>query len=284
MVTDLAGLSVFLTGASGGIGRAIARAFFAEGCQLALGAHTRVGELERLARAEGWAERALLLECDVSDAHATQAAFDAARARFGRIDVVVACAGVWPRADEALHTMSLERLERTVAVNLMGAVHTLRAFAKGLAEDGPRADGRGASAVLIGSTAARFGERDHSDYSLAKAGLYGLLASMAVELPRLDPFARVNLVEPGWTVTEMAREALADDRAVERVAATLPLRQLARAEDVARAVVVLASPALSRHVTGQTLTVAGGMQGRLLWSADQLDAAAIRQRSAPGGA
>ena len=282
MRTDLDGLTLFLTGASGGIGREIARAFASEGCRLALAGHTRTEELAELARAEGWGQGALFLSFDASDPGETERAFDAARERFGRIDLVVPCAGAWPPVDLLLHEIPLERLQRTVAANLLAPTYTLRAFLRALEADGPRADGRGAAAVLVGSTAARFGERGHADYALAKAGLYGLLQTLKNELPRLDPFARINLVEPGWTVTEMARPALSDDNTVRRVVRTMALRQLAAAEDIARAVLTLASPALSRHVTGQVLTVAGGMEGRLLWENDDIDPDRVRGRSPHG--
>ncbi len=282
MQTDLDGLTLFLTGASGGIGRAIARAFAAEGCRLALAGHSRLGELEALAKSEGWGRDAAFYRFDARDPGESDRAFAAARECFGRIDIAVACAGAWPAADQALHEIPLERLQTTLAINLLAPTYTMRAFQRGLAADGPRADGRGAAAVLIGSTAARFGERGHGDYALAKAGLYGLMQTLKNELPRLDPYARINTVEPGWTVTEMARAALADDRTVERVVSTLALRQLAAAQDVARAVVTLASPALSRHTTGQVLTVAGGMEGRLLWERSEIDADRVRARSAGG--
>ena len=80
----------------------------------------------------------------------------------------------------------------------------------------------------------------------------------------LDPWARINLVEPGWTVTPMAAAALEQPGTIEKVCATMALRQLARPEDVARQAVVLASDELSGHVTGQVVVVAGGMEGRTL--------------------
>ncbi|MEM7306689.1 MAG: SDR family oxidoreductase [Planctomycetota bacterium] len=92
------------------------------------------------------------------------------------------------------------------------------------------------------------------------------------------PRARVNLVEPGWTVTEMVRAELDDDSHLERVGSTMPLQQLARAQDIAQTMVYLSSPRLARHVTGQTITVAGGMEGRLLWQPGEIDPAAIRAR------
>jgi len=94
----------------------------------------------------------------------------------------------------------------------------------------------------------------------------------------LDPYGRVNRVDPGWTVTHMARPALDRPGTIRRVTATMPLRQLARAKDIARAVLWMSSPALARHVTGQTVVVAGGMEGRLRWSPEEIDEEAVRAR------
>ena len=79
----------------------------------------------------------------------------------------------------------------------------------------------------------------------------------------------------------MAREALEDDEGVRRAARTMALRQLARAEDIARTALYLASPTLARHVTGETITVAGGMEGRLLWDEHEVDPAEVK-RTEPG--
>ena len=141
-----------------------------------------------------------------------------------------------------------------------------------------RDDGHGASLTFIGSTAGRFGEAMHSDYSTSKAGMYGLVRSLKNEVVKLDPFARVNMVEPGWTVTEMAREALDQPGKITGIAKTAALRQLARADDIARAVMMLSSPGASRHITGEVITVAGGMEGRTLWQPDEIDEEAIRKR------
>jgi 3-oxoacyl-[acyl-carrier protein] reductase len=99
------------------------------------------------------------------------------------------------------------------------------------------------------------------------------------EIVDIDPFARVNLIEPGWTVTRMARPALRHAGVIEQVVKTMPLRQLGRAQDVARTALFLSSPAMSRHVSGQIVTVAGGMEGRTLWNSEQIDEDAIRQRT-----
>ena len=117
--------------------------------------------------------------------------------------------------------------------------------------------------MLVGSTAGIFGEAGHADYAAAKAGLVGLLLSLKNEVVRVAPLARVNGVFPGWTESPMTR-GLVDQDQVDRISRTMALRKVAQPEDVARQVVVLASDELSGHVTGQIVTVAGGMEGRIV--------------------
>jgi len=276
--TGLKDKVVLVTGASGGIGRAVAEAFAAEGAHLVLQGHGRFGELEQLAAAGRFGARVTCVRADVARPEEVDAAFERALAAHGRVDVCVANAGVWPRPDVPLQRLDPARVRATLDANLFGAVWTARAFAAALERTGPRSDGHGASIVFTGSTAGRFGERGHLDYAVGKAGLYGLVRTLKNELVDLDPYARANLVEPGWTVTEMVRAELSDDAVLQRVASTMPLRQLARAKDIARTLVFLSSPLLARHISGETLTVAGGMEGRLRWKPGEVDAAAMRAR------
>lgn len=281
MEASLAGLTAFITGASGGIGRALADAFGAEGCFLALVAGRNLSALEQRVEERTWSERALCLSADVADPQSIENAMVRTVERFGRVDVCVANAGIWPPESQPLHLMNAERIARVLDVNLRGAVWTVRSFLHALELSGPRSDGRGASVCLIGSTAGRFGEAGHCAYAVSKAGLHGLLRTVKNEIVALDPYARCNLVEPGWTVTEMARPALDEPGAIEQVLAAMPVRQLARAEDIARAAVFFSSPALARHVTGEVLTVAGGMEGRKLWERSAIDVEAVRRRLLP---
>jgi len=120
------------------------------------------------------------------------------------------------------------------------------------------------SLVLVGSTAGAFGEAGHADYAAAKAAVQvGLLRSLKNEIVRVAPTGRVNAVAPGWTETPMTRGRV-DAEDVRRVSRTMALRKVAQPDDVAAQVVVLASDVLSGHVTGQLVTVAGGMEGRTL--------------------
>ncbi len=269
---------VLITGASGGIGRAMAESFAAEGARVALHGNSQIKGLESWLAEQPWRDRAITVQADVSSADQVEAAFAKVSGHWGRVDVAIANAGVWPPQDARLWELEESRLRQTLEVNLFGAIWTARAFLAGLRRSGPRKDGHGASLLFTGSTAGQFGERGHCDYSASKAALYGLVRTLKNEIVELDPYGRVNMIEPGWTVTEMARKDLDKPGVVEGVVQTMPLRQIARAAEIARAAVFFSSPYAARHVSGQVLTVAGGMEGRVLWGTHEVDRDAILER------
>ncbi len=278
MDLKLSDKTVFITGASGGIGRALAEEFAAEGACLALTGHSKFDSLQGWLAEQPWRERAVALKADTTQPAQLEEAMALAVERFERVDICVANAGKWPAEDLRLDEIDEARLRDTIDVNLFGSLWTARAFMRAVARSGPRTDGHGACLTFIGSTAGRFGERGHVDYALSKAALKGMVSTLKNEIVHIDPFARVNMVEPGWTITHMAREALNQPGTVERIVRTMPLRQLARAKDIARAVLMLSSHACARHISGEVITVAGGMEGRVQWNVDQVDADAIRER------
>ena len=243
MDTGLAGKRVLVTGASGGIGGACARAFMAEGAHVV--AHYHQGRY----RVEALGADAIV-QADLTREDEAEAMFDAA----GPLEICAAVAGVWPSEDVPVRELPLERWERTLRENLTATFLTARGFlSRG-----------GRSLVLVGSTAGIFGEAGHADYAAAKSAiLHGLLLSLKNEVVRDEPLARVNAVAPGWTESPMTRGHVDPER-VRQVSRTMALRKVAQPEDVARQVVVLASDVLSGHVTGQVVTVAGGMEGRTL--------------------
>jgi 3-oxoacyl-[acyl-carrier protein] reductase len=231
MKSGLAGLTVWITGASGGIGWAMAEAFAAEGARLLLHAGAREGALRDRVEEAGplfQRERVMVVAGDLREPAACEACVAAGIERFGRIDVGIVNAGIWPPEGLPLWQMPAARIREVMEVNLLGAIFSAQAFLRGLAATGARTDGRGASLVLIGSTAGRFGEAGHVEYAVTKAGLHGLMRTLKNEIVALDPYGRVNLIEPGWTVTPMARPALDREGVLGQVLATMPIRQLAR--------------------------------------------------------
>jgi len=246
-----------VTGASGTIGNEICRAFLGEGAFVAA--------FSRRGMPAGDHERTISFCGDVRDPEAVDHGLGGTAKRFGRVDIGVACAGIWPPQPVLLHQQDPARAREVVETNLLGSIWTARAFISSLERTGPRADGRGASLVFVGSTAGRFGERGHGEYAATKSALRGLMASLKNEIVLVDPHGRVNLVEPGWTVTPTIEEYLERHGVLEKTMRTMALRQLAAPLDVARAILFLSSPTMSRHVTGESLLVAGGMEGRVLW-------------------
>jgi 3-oxoacyl-[acyl-carrier protein] reductase len=247
METGLAGKRVLVTGASGGIGSACAREFSREGAEVVVHYHLGRDRADAVAREIG----GTAIGADLTDEAEVDALFEQA----GPLDVCIAVAGAWPSEDLPVWELPLERWESTVRTNLTATFLTARGFLRVVAERGH------GSLVLIGSTAGRFGEAGHADYASAKSGLVGLLLSLKNEVVRVAPSARVNAVFPGWTESPMTRGHV-DPEHVRRISRTMALRRVAQPEDVARQVVVLASDELSGHVTGQIVTVAGGMEGR----------------------
>ena len=255
MDTGLAGKCVLVTGGSGGIGSACVRAFAAEGARVAVHYHRGRERAEAVAAELGGLP---VVGADLTDEAQVDRLFAETRDALGQVDVCAAVAGVWPTDDEPVWELSLERWESTLRANLTATFLTARAFLREVERNGH------GSLVLVGSTAGRFGEGGHADYAAAKSAIQvGLLLSLKNEIVRVAPLGRVNAVAPGWTYSPMTRGAL-DEAVVDRVTRTMALRKVAAPEDIARAVVVLASDELSGHVTGELVTVAGGMEGRSL--------------------
>lgn len=254
MDLGLKDLGVLVTGGSGGIGEATARAFAAEGARVGVHFHRNRAAAEAIADDIG----GVPLQADLRVEAEADALIPAAVDSLGRLDVCVANAGVWPTEDVPVAEMGLERWEATLRANLTATMLTARGFLRHVREHGS------GSLVMVASTAAQFGEAGHADYAAAKAAIaYGLARSLKNEAARDAPGARVNVVSPGWTVTPMAEAALTPET-LSAITATMPLRKVATPEDIARAIVWLSSPVASGHVTGEIVTVAGGMEGRLI--------------------
>jgi len=244
-----------VTGASGGIGSACARAFAAEGARVLVHFHRGEERARALADELGGAPVA---QADLTEEQDVDRLFEEARAALGRVDVCAAVAGIWPSEDVPVWQLSLQRWEETLRANLTASFLVARAFLREVERNGH------GSLVFVGSTAGVFGEAGHADYAAAKSAITGgLLLSLKNEIARIAPGGRVNAVAPGWTESPMTRGHV-DPEDVRRISRTMALRKVAQPDDVAAQVVVLASDTLSGHVTGQLVLVAGGMEGRTI--------------------
>jgi 3-oxoacyl-[acyl-carrier protein] reductase len=271
METGLAGKVVLITGASGGIGSAIARTFAAEGAKLVLHGFSNRATLAKLQR-EFEESESVAVHADLTKEVGVKKLFDEAVKRFGCVNTLIVNAAAWERQDVPLYKKSLRQWRFTMDGVLTSAFLCTREFLRLV-----KKQGRG-NAVLVGSTAAVFGEAGHSDYAAAKSAIaFGFTRSLKNEISRLAPHTRnycggrINCVCPGWTIVPRNEAKLVDTKMVRKVTATMALPKIARPEDIANSVVFLSSDTLAGHITGQTLVIAGGMEGRTLWQAEEID-------------
>ncbi|MFX1514431.1 MAG: SDR family NAD(P)-dependent oxidoreductase [Promethearchaeota archaeon] len=260
MDSRLNGLHAFITGASGGIGSATARIMASEGINLSLHYHTKQEKAKTLAKE--LEVQTVIVGADLSDEVETRNSFEIAQNELGRIDILVANAGIWPEETIPIHDMTLQQWNKTLAYNLTSVFLSCREFFINL-KNNPKDY---AGLIIVGSTAGVFGEAGHVDYATTKAGIiYGMVLTLKNEIVSLAKWGRVNAVCPGWTRTPMAANSLQDPIAVQRALQTMPLQKIAESEDIAYLITFLASDHLAGHLSGQIMTVAGGMEGRVLF-------------------
>jgi NAD(P)-dependent dehydrogenase (short-subunit alcohol dehydrogenase family) len=243
-----AGQCVIVTGASRGMGRAIAEAFASEGARLALWGRTRK-TLEKAAADIGG--DAFAITCDMGNARHVEQAFTTTLERAGQVHVLVNNAGISGDAVPFLD-MTEEAWDGMMAVNLKGAMLASRLAARHMAE-------RGGGVILHNaSIAASAADGAFSHYSASKAGLLALMRSMAVELAAHN--IRVNAVSPGYTRTDMTMQFFPEDQHefLTRRFRRAPANRIVEVEEVASAFVFLASREAS-GITGINLVVDGGL-------------------------
>ncbi|HEY5413024.1 MAG TPA: 3-oxoacyl-[acyl-carrier-protein] reductase [Caulobacteraceae bacterium] len=240
---DLSGKTALVTGASGGLGGAIARALHAQGAQVVLSG-TRAEALEGLKGELG--ERAFALSCNLSDAAAVDALFGQAEALAGEVHIVVSNAGV--TRDQLLLRMKDDDWDTVIRVNLEAYFRLSRAAMKGMMR---RRWGR---IIGITSVVGVTGNPGQTNYAASKAGMIGFSKALAQEVASRN--VTVNCVAPGFIASPMT-DSLSDQQR-EAIMARIPAGRLGAGEDIAAACVYLASEDAA-YVTGQTLHVNGGM-------------------------
>ncbi|MEO8479921.1 MAG: 3-oxoacyl-[acyl-carrier-protein] reductase [Gemmatimonadota bacterium] len=245
MRLDLTGKIAFVTGGTRGIGRAIAESLHAAGASVALTGRSEAAA-EAVAREIG--DRARGFGCDLLEPATVRTAVAAAESALGPIDILVNNAGL--TRDNLMLRMSSDDWNDVIAANLSGAFHTTQPLLKGMMK---RRSGR---IINITSVVGLVGNGGQANYAASKAGLIGFTKSLAKEYGGRGIL--VNCVAPGFIETDMT--AALPDGARTALLESIPLARLGRPEDVAGAVLYLASD-LGAYVTGQVLVVDGGMTG-----------------------
>ncbi|SHO65783.1 3-oxoacyl-[acyl-carrier-protein] reductase [Pseudoxanthobacter soli DSM 19599] len=241
---DLTGRAALVTGASGGIGAAIARALHANGATVALSG-TRRERLDALASELG-GDRTHVLTADLGDREAVDALVPAAEAAMGGLDILVNNAGI--TRDNLFMRMKDDEWDKVIEVNLTSAFRLSRAALKGMMR---RRYGR---IIGITSVVGVTGNAGQGNYAAAKAGMIGMSKSLAKEVASRN--ITVNTVAPGFIETAMTDVLKPEQR--DAILGAVPAGRLGSGDDIAAAVLYLASSEAG-YVTGQTLHVNGGM-------------------------
>jgi NAD(P)-dependent dehydrogenase (short-subunit alcohol dehydrogenase family) len=246
---DLAGKTALVTGASRGIGRAIAIAYAEAGADLALSAHSADNLADTVAAVEALGRKAFVVPADVTDVDAVRRMVDEAIAALGHLDAVVNNAGgtsfMVPFTD-----LRFEGWTKVMRLNAESVVHVMQAA-------GPHLLGRGSGSVVnVASVAGMTGSPLVSPYASSKAAVVSLTRSVAVEWASRG--VRVNALCPGWTATDLNRDLWENDEVSKAMTATIPMGRWAQPEEMAGAAVFLASDA-SAYLTGQAIVVDGGI-------------------------
>jgi 3-oxoacyl-[acyl-carrier protein] reductase len=241
----LTGKVSLVTGASRGIGRAIARALAAEGATVVLGARDPIRLAEAVAEIAGEGGRAEAVSLDVADRAAVEAAVAGILTMHGRLDHLVNNAGI--TRDNLLLRMKAEEWEAVLATNLSGVFHCTQAALR------PMLKQRSGRIVSVTSVVGLTGNAGQANYAASKAGILGFTKSVAREVASRS--ITVNAVAPGFIETDMT--AAMTDKAREAVVAAIPMGRVGRPGDVAAAVTFLVSEAAA-YITGQVLGVDGG--------------------------
>lgn len=239
-----------VTGGSRGIGAATVGAFAKAGACVVFSYRKERQAALRLARScDASGHAVVAVRADVTRMKDARKLTETAVRRFGRLDILVACAGVWNERPAPIEKMAERDWERMIAVNLKGVYTVIRCAAPQMIRQG-----RG-RIIAVSSTAGQRGEALHSHYGAAKGGVISLVKGLSTELAPHGIL--VNCVAPGWVATDMCAGVLRDRRETRKTASGIPLGRFARPEEIALPILFLASE-MSSYMTGEIMNVNGG--------------------------
>lgn len=247
---DLAGQVAVITGGSRGIGAATVRVFAAAGAHVVFSYYRRrAAALEVARQARTLGVEVIPVRADLSRLADARALVRRATSRFGRLDILVANAGIWNSQDAPIEKLSERDWDRMMDVNLK-SVYGVTHFAVPMMKR--RRSGR---IIAVSSTAGQRGEAFHTHYAATKGAIISFVKGLSTELAPWKIL--VNCVAPGWVDTEMSRPVLARRKSRRRVEGQIPLGRVATAQEIAGPILFLAS-GLATFLTGEIVNVNGG--------------------------
>jgi 3-oxoacyl-[acyl-carrier protein] reductase len=247
---SLAGKAAVVTGGSRGIGAATVKLFAQAGADVVFGYHRNrdaAGQVEQEARKHG--TRIESCKADLAKTPEAQTLIDFAQERLGRIDILVANAGVWTAPDIPIEQLSERQWDEMMRVNLKSVYSVIHFAVPHMIAQ------RGGRIIAISSTSGQRGEAFHTHYSASKGAIISFVKGLATELARHNIL--VNCVAAGWVDTDMSKPTLETKAGRKAVLATIPLGRVARPEEIAGPILFAASD-LATFMTGEVMNVNGG--------------------------
>ncbi|KOA19054.1 3-oxoacyl-[acyl-carrier-protein] reductase FabG [Clostridium homopropionicum DSM 5847] len=246
-IINLKGKNAIVTGASRGIGRAIALKLAELGCNLVLNYRSDINSVQEVAKEiEAIGVKAVVVQGDVSSFEEAKKIVDAAKENLGSIDILVNNAGI--TKDTLIMRMKEEDFDKVIEVNLKGAFNCIRHTVPIMIKQ------KSGRIINISSVVGLSGNAGQVNYAAAKAGIIGITKSVAKEIASRG--ITVNAVAPGFIETDMTE--VLGDKVKENIKASIPLNRLGEPVDIANTVAFLASD-MSNYITGQVISVDGGM-------------------------
>lgn len=247
---SLQGKSAVITGGSRGIGAATVKMFAQAGADVAFNyyrSRDAAREVERAAQKHG--TQVVALKAEVSRMRDARFLIESAVKRFGRVDILVASAGIWNVEELPIQKMTEKQWDEMMRINLKGVYSVIHYTVPHMIEQ------NSGCIIAISSTAGQRGEAFHSHYGASKGAIISLVKGLSTELAPHNIL--VNCVAPGWVDTDMARPALEKPADRRKVLATIPLGRVAKPEEIAGPIAFLASD-LATFITGEIFNVNGG--------------------------